>query len=61
MTVIASHATEAEVFAKALFIGGPSECDDITHASGIQLSYLAVDCNRKIWGTQKSMENVYVR
>lgn len=61
MTVIAGHASEAEVFAKALLLGGPKECEDIAHASGIQLSYLAVDCDRKIWGTKKSMENVYVR
>jgi FAD:protein FMN transferase len=61
MTVIAAHASEAEVFAKALLIGGPKECEEIVHASGMQLSYLAVDCDRKIWGTQKSMENVYVQ
>jgi FAD:protein FMN transferase len=60
LTVIAAHACEAEVFAKALFIGGPKECEDIAHASGIQLSYLAVDRDLKIWGTQKSMEYVYV-
>ena len=60
MTVIAEHAYEAEVFAKALFIGGPKECEDIAHASGIQLSYLAVDRDLKIWGTQKSLEYVYV-
>jgi thiamine biosynthesis lipoprotein len=60
MTVIAAHAYEAEVFAKALLIGGAKECEDIARASGIQLSYLAVDHERKIWGTQKSLEYVYV-
>jgi thiamine biosynthesis lipoprotein len=60
MTVMAAHACEAEVFAKALFIGGPKECEDIAHASGIQLSYLAVDRDLKIWGTQKNLEYAYV-
>jgi thiamine biosynthesis lipoprotein len=61
MTVIAAHAWEAEVFAKALIVGGPKECEAIIHASGIQLSYLAVDRDLKIWGTQKSPEFAYVR
>jgi thiamine biosynthesis lipoprotein len=60
MTVMAAHACEAEVFAKALFIGGPKECEDIAHASGIQLSYLAVDRDLKIWSTQKNLEYAYV-
>jgi thiamine biosynthesis lipoprotein len=60
MTVMAAHACEAEVFAKALFIGGPEECEDIARASGIQLSYLAVDRDLKIWGTQKNLEYAYV-
>jgi thiamine biosynthesis lipoprotein len=60
MTVIAAHACEAEVFAKALFLGGPVECEDIARASGIQFSYLAVDRNLKIWGTQKSKGYAYV-
>jgi FAD:protein FMN transferase len=61
MTVIAAHAWEAEVFAKALIIGGPNECEAIIHASGLQLSYLAVDRDLKIWGAQKSPEFEYVR
>jgi len=60
ITVIALHTYEAEVFAKALLIGGPKECEDIARTSGTQLSYLAVDHERKIWGTEKSLEYVYV-
>jgi thiamine biosynthesis lipoprotein len=60
MTVLAAHACEAEVFAKALFIGGPMECEDIARSSGIQLSYLAVDRDLNIWGTQKNLEYAYV-
>ena len=61
VTVIASHTYEAEVFAKALLIGGPLESEEIAHKSGTQFSYLAVDHDRKIWGTQKSLEYIYVR
>jgi len=61
MTVIAAHACEAEVFAKALLISGPLEGEDIARASGIRFSYLAVDRDLKIWGTHKSIEHVYVQ
>ncbi len=60
VTVIAPHAYEAEVFAKALLIGGPQESEEIARECGTQFSYLAVDHDRKIWGTQKNMEVVYV-
>ncbi|HEX7540634.1 MAG TPA: FAD:protein FMN transferase [Anaerolineales bacterium] len=56
VTVIAPHAYEAEVFAKALLIGGPQESGEITRNCGTQFSYLAVDHDRKIWGTHKSLE-----
>ncbi len=61
MTVIAPHSYEAEVYAKALLIGGAKECEDIARASGIQLFYLAVDPTGKLWGTQKSLEFVYAQ
>jgi thiamine biosynthesis lipoprotein len=64
VTVIAPHAYEAEVFAKALLISGPRESEEIAHNSGIRFSYLAVDRDKKIWGTQnslqKSLEAAYV-
>ncbi|HEX7620222.1 MAG TPA: FAD:protein FMN transferase [Anaerolineales bacterium] len=60
VTVIASHAYEAEVFAKALLIGGPHESEEIARKCSTQFSYLAVDHDRKIWGNQKSLEYIYV-
>ena len=60
VTAIAPHAYEAEVFAKALLIGGPRESEEIARNSGIQFSYLAVDREKKIQGTQKSLEVAYV-
>ena len=60
VTVYAQHAYEAEVFAKALLIAGPQEAQEIAHNSGLELSYLAVDWEKKIWGNQGIMENFYV-
>ncbi len=58
VTVVAPHAYEAEVFAKALLIAGPQEAQGIARSSGIQFSYLAVDHAKKIWGNQESLENL---
>ncbi len=60
VTVIAPHASEAEVFAKALLIAGPREADEIVRNSGIPLTYLAVDQEKKIWGSREIMEKIYV-
>jgi FAD:protein FMN transferase len=60
VTVIAPHAYEAEVFAKALLIAGPQEAEAITRNSGIEFTYLAVDQEKKIWGNQESLEDAYV-
>jgi thiamine biosynthesis lipoprotein len=60
VTVIASHAYEAEVFAKAMLIGGPQESEEIARNGDTHFSYLAVDQDRKIWGTQKSLEYIHV-
>jgi FAD:protein FMN transferase len=60
VTVIAAHACEAEVFAKALLIAGPQEAAEIAHNSGLQFSYLAVDQEKKIWGSQEHLEDLYV-
>jgi thiamine biosynthesis lipoprotein len=60
VTVVAAHTYEAEVFAKALLIGGPQEAEEITRNSGTQFSYLAVDHDRKNLGIQKSLEYIYV-
>jgi len=60
VTVIAPHAYEAEVFAKALLIGGPQESEEIARKCGARFSYLAIDHDRKIWGPQKSLESCSV-
>ncbi len=59
VTVIAPHACEAEVFAKALLIAGPQEAEGIIRRSGVPLSFLAVDQELKIWGNQGIMEYSY--
>jgi thiamine biosynthesis lipoprotein len=60
VTVIAPHAYEAEVFAKALLIGGPRESEEIALHGGTRFSYLAVDHEKKLWGNQNYLENLYV-
>jgi FAD:protein FMN transferase len=60
VTVIAPHAYEAEVFAKALLIAGPQEAEEILRHSGNPSTYLAVDQEKKIWGTQGIMDYSYV-
>jgi thiamine biosynthesis lipoprotein len=59
VTVVAPHAYEAEVFAKALLIAGPDEAKEIASNSGIPFAYLAVDQEKKIWGNQEIMELSY--
>ena len=60
VTVIAPHAYEAEVFAKALLIAGPQEAQEIVRHSGIPFTYLAIDQEKKIWGNQGIMDYSYV-
>jgi FAD:protein FMN transferase len=60
VTVIAPHAYEAEVFAKALLISGPQEAEEIIRHSGIPFTYLAVDQEKKIWGNYAIMDYSYV-
>jgi thiamine biosynthesis lipoprotein len=60
VTVIAPHAYEAEVYAKVLLIAGPQESERIAHNSGVQFSYLAVDRDKKIWGSRNNLEYLYV-
>jgi len=60
VTVIAPHVYEAEVFAKALLIGGPQEAEEIIRHSGMPFTYLAVDQEKKIWGNQGIMDYSYV-
>jgi len=60
VTVIAPHAYEAEVFAKALLILGPQGAEEIVRHSGIQFTYLAVDQEKKIRGNHAIVDYSYV-
>lgn len=58
VTVIAPHATQAEVLAKSILIGGPG-------AAGVLLerfpdsAFIAVDRSGKLWGSKKSHKVLY--
>jgi FAD:protein FMN transferase len=56
VTVIAAHADLCEVFAKALLIAGPHEAQTI--AQNADISYLAVNREGNILGTQESLEYI---
>ncbi len=61
VTVIAPHATLAEVYAKALLIGGSREAEAIA-ARRPDIAFIAVDHNRQLWNSVHNNEvlNVYV-
>jgi thiamine biosynthesis lipoprotein len=56
VTVIAAHTDTCEVFAKALLIAGPQQAKTI--AGNADISFLAVNREGNILGTQKSMEYI---
>lgn len=57
VTVIAPHACEAEVYAKALLIAGQRSAHQL--ALNEDISYLAVDRHGQILGTKKSLEFIH--
>jgi thiamine biosynthesis lipoprotein len=59
VTVIAAHTHQCEVFAKALLIAGPREAQKI--AQNADISFLAIDRDGNIVGTQASLEFLYDR
>jgi thiamine biosynthesis lipoprotein len=61
VTVIAPHAALAEVYAKALLIGGLREAEDIA-AQRPEITFVAVDQDRQLWRSGKISEgfNVYI-
>jgi thiamine biosynthesis lipoprotein len=59
VTVIAPTGTDAEVYAKVLLIAGSRLAQKIVSGNP-KLSFIAVDRQGKLWGSQKSMEHVYV-
>ena len=60
VTVIAPHAAQAEVFAKSLLIAGSSMSTEIASWAK-DIEFIAVDQNKKLWGSQNSLEVLDVR
>ncbi len=58
VSVIAPHAALAEVYAKALLIGGAREAGQIA-ARRPEITYLAVDQAAQLWGSAKTGEVFY--
>ena len=60
VTVIAASPAEAEVYAKAILIGGTREANRLTGLDeGIE--FIAVDPHGKLWGSKGSREYIDVR
>lgn len=59
VTVIAPHATTAEVFAKALLIAGPRDAAALA-ARRKDVAFIAVDHHGQLWGSPNSREYLYV-
>ncbi len=55
VTVIAPHATVAEVYAKALLIAGSREAGQVA-AKRTDIAYIAVDAAGQLWGSANSRE-----
>ena len=55
VTVVAPHATTAEVFAKALLIAGSGGADELV-ARRHDIAYLAVDGAGELWGSMEIKE-----
>lgn len=59
VTVIAPHATTAEVYAKALLIGGSQEALHIS-AKRSDITFIAIDSSGQLWGPAQSREMLNV-
>jgi FAD:protein FMN transferase len=55
VTVVAAHATDAEVLAKSLLIGGPAEVDRSVNL-GYDIQFIAVDRLKQLLGSKNSQE-----
>ena len=55
VTVIAARAAAAEVFAKALLIAGSGQAMEL-FSRNQEISFIAIDQDGKLWGSQNSME-----
>jgi FAD:protein FMN transferase len=59
VSVIAPHAALAEVYAKALLIGGSREAERIA-AQRPEITYVAVDQDGRLWGSARAQEVIHV-
>lgn len=57
VTVIAPHAVDAEVFAKALLIAGSAGATELL-AKNSEIIFIAVDLQGKLWGTPGIVEMI---
>lgn len=55
VTTVAPHASEAEAYAKSLLIAGSFEANRIS-AANERIQFIAVDANKKMWGSRHSRE-----
>jgi thiamine biosynthesis lipoprotein len=60
VSVIAPHASTAEVYAKALLIAGDGGAKTLVPADD-SLAYIAVDHAGRLWGSHNSWEHLYVK
>lgn len=60
VTVIAPHATDAEVFAKALLIAGSREAEELATARA-EIEFVAVDGGGNLWGSAHAEEFINER
>jgi FAD:protein FMN transferase len=60
MTVIAPHATAAEVYAKALLIAGKQDIQSIVK-NDAEIIFIGVDREGKLWGSPSSKEVIYAK
>ncbi len=61
VTVIAEHASDAEVFAKSLLIGGLPVSEYFLRPGGNAMIFIAVDRNLKLWSSHPFPELEYVQ
>lgn len=59
VTVMAPHATVAEVYAKAILIAGSQEAQQVI-AKRTDIAFIAVDASGELWGSANSKEYVDV-
>ncbi len=56
VTVLAPHAAEAEVYAKSILIAGSAQATQVAATAADPIEFIAVDRNKKLWGSHHSPE-----